>query len=123
VSIGRFKNREASRRRRTLRVRRKVQGTAERPRLSIFRSNKQIYVQAVDDVTGVTLAASSSVAQALKGSLSGAKASVAGEVGKDIGKRLIEAGVKTVVFDRGWYHYHGRVKALAEGAREAGLEF
>ncbi len=123
MSIGRFKSREATRRRRVQRVRRKVQGTAERPRLSVFRSNKQIYVQAVDDVAGVTLAASSSVAKALKGSLAGPKASVAGEVGKDIGKRLIEAGVKTVVFDRGWYRYHGRIKALAEGAREAGLEF
>ena len=109
--------------RRHMHVRKKVSGTGERPRLSVFRSSKQIYVQAIDDFTGVTLASSSSVDKALKGTLDGTKTNVAKAVGQDIAKRLTEAGVKAAVFDRGWYKFHGRVKALADGAREAGLEF
>ena len=104
-------------------LRKRVLGSPDRPRLSVFRSSKQIYVQAIDDFTGVTLASSSSVDKALKGTLDGTKTNVAKAVGQDIAKRLTEAGVKAAVFDRGWYKFHGRVKALADGAREAGLEF
>jgi large subunit ribosomal protein L18 len=109
--------------RRRKHVRKKVSGTGERPRLSVFRSSKQIYVQAIDDFTGVTLASTSSVGKELKGSLSGSKTEVAKAVGQDLAKRLGERGVKAAVFDRGWYKFHGRVKALADGAREGGLEF
>ncbi len=114
---------KARRLRTTRRVRKKVRGTAERPRLSVNRSNKQIYAQVIDDRSGVTLAASSSVDRELRGSLSGNQVDVAKAVGESLAKRLLERGVKQVVFDRGWYRYHGRVKALADGAREAGLEF
>jgi large subunit ribosomal protein L18 len=119
----RFRIRNKRRIRKVKRVRKRLQGTAERPRLSVHRSCKQIYVQAIDDFNGKTLASSSSVDKELKGSLSGTKSEVAGVVGQSIGKRLTEQGVKLAVFDRGWYHYHGRIKALADGARKAGLEF
>ena|SRR5690348_6506282 len=102
------------------RIRRRVRGTQERPRLAVFRSVKHIYAQVIDDVEGHTLAAASS-AQAKKatgGNVAGAK-----EVGKMVAQRAQEKGIKSVVFDRGGYQYHGRVKALAEAAREAGLEF
>ncbi|MHC4845963.1 MAG: 50S ribosomal protein L18 [Planctomycetota bacterium] len=104
-------------------IRRRIRGTGERPRLTVHRSAKQIYVQAVDDLRGVTLAASSSLDPDLKGSLTGTKVDAAKAVGGDIARRLVEAGVKAAVFDRGWYRYHGRVKALADGAREGGLDF
>ena len=102
------------------RVRDKVSGTADAPRLSVFRSNAQIFAQIIDDEKGVTLVSSSSLELKLK---NGGNAEGAGEGGKDIAKKATKAGIKRVVFDRGGYQYHGRVQALAEAAREAGLEF
>lgn len=96
---------------------------AGKPRLSVFRSAKQIYVQLIDDVQGKTLAAASTVEKDLRSKLkSGGNAEAAAEVGKLIAERAMKAGVSSVVFDRGGYKYHGRVKALADAAREAGLE-
>jgi len=109
--------------RRARHVRRGVRGTPERPRLTVFRSVAQIYVQAVDDVHGVTLAASSTLDKELRGSLDGGKAERARSVGKDLASKLLDKGIETAVFDRGWYRYHGRVRALADGAREGGLKF
>ncbi len=103
-------------------IRKTVKGTAERPRLSVFRSNKQIYAQLIDDVQGVTLAAVSSAAKEMTAT-KGPKVDLAREVGKKIAEKAVQSGIKTCVFDRGGYLYHGRVKALAEGAREAGLQF
>ena len=103
------------------RVRRKVSGTAQRPRLAVFRSNKAIYCQVIDDSKGVTLAAASSRDDGF--SASGTKSEVAKAVGQALAQRATEAGINTVVFDRGGYLFHGRVKALAEGAREGGLKF
>jgi len=117
------KIREVRRTRRKKHVRKRVAGSPDRPRLSVRRSHKQIYVQAIDDYLGVTLAAASSVDKSLRGSLQGSKTDVAKVVGSEIAKRLTEKGVKAAVLDRGWYKYHGRIKALAEGAREAGLQF
>ena len=117
------KLRDKRRTRKVKRVRKRLRGTPERPRLSVHRTSRQIYVQAIDDFNGVTLAASSSLDQELKGSLSGPGVDVAKKVGESVAKRLSEKGVRTVVFDRGWFKYHGRVKAVAEGAREGGLEF
>ncbi len=95
-----------------------------RPRLSVFRSGKQIYAQVIDDIKGLTLASASTVEPELKEKLkTGANAEAAGEVGKLVAQRAKKAGVGKVVFDRGRYLYHGRVKALAEGARDGGLEF
>ena len=112
------------RRRRKLRVRKRVFGTSERPRLSIFRSLNQIYAQIIDDAAGHTLAAASSLDSALKTSLeSGADVTAAGAVGKLIAERAKAAGIERVVFDRGAYLFHGRVKALADAARESGLVF
>jgi len=110
--------------RKHLRVRQKISGTAETPRLCVFRSSKHIYAQIIDDVSSTTLVAASSLDEALKGKLeySGNK-NAAKEVGKLIGNKALEKGIKQVVFDRGGYLYHGRVKELADGAREAGLEF
>lgn len=106
------------------RVRKKIEGTPERPRLNVFRSLKNIYVQIIDDTTGNTLVAASTIDEALKGKLaSGSNKEAAKEVGKLIGQKATEKGIKQVVFDRGGYLYHGRVKELAEGAREAGLDF
>ena len=99
------------------RIRSKVKGTAQRPRLSVFRSNKGIYAQLIDDISGKTLASASSVE--LK---SGKKLEQAKEVGKKLGELAKAAKIENAVFDRGGYLYHGRVKALAEGAREAGLK-
>ncbi len=106
------------------RVRQKISGTPEKPRLCVFRSARHIYAQIIDDVNNTTLVAASTLDEALKGKLeySGNKAA-AREVGKLIGNKAIEKGIKKVVFDRGGYIYHGRVKELADGAREAGLEF
>lgn len=101
-------------------IRSKISGTAERPRLCVYRSNKQIYAQLIDDRSGVTIAAASSLKISGEGKT---KSEVAGEVGKALGTAAKTAGVETVVFDRGGYLYHGRVKALAEGARETGLVF
>jgi len=103
------------------RIRRKSVG---RPRLSVFRSNKHIYAQIIDDAKGATLAAASSVDTALKGKLKvGSDKAAAAEVGKLVAERAVAAGVKEVVFDRGGYLFHGRVKALADAAREGGLSF
>ena len=103
------------------RVRTKISGTAECPRLCVFRSNKGIYAQVIDDVAAKTLAAASTLDKEVKTKASNIEA--AKEVGDLIAKRAIKAGIKSVVFDRGGYIYHGKVKALAEAAREAGLEF
>lgn len=106
------------------RVRKKIEGTPERPRLNVFRSLKNIYVQVIDDSTGVTLVSASTLDEALKGKLeSGSNKSAAREVGKLVGQKAVEKGIKQVVFDRGGYLYHGRVMEIAEGAREAGLDF
>ena len=101
------------------RIRKIVSGTAAKPRLSVFRSNKEIYAQIIDDVNGVTLAAASSREAGAKGT----KIEVAAAVGKLIAEKAQKAGISTVSFDRGGYLYHGRVKSLADGAREAGLKF
>ena len=111
------------RRIRRYRIRRRVIGSAERPRLSVFRSSKHIYAQVIDDLRGVTLAAASSredLASRVEGK---GKTAVSTAVGKLVAERAREQGVEKVCFDRGGYLYHGRVKALAEAAREAGLEF
>ncbi len=104
------------------RVRKIVSGTAERPRLSVFRSNKQIYAQLIDDVSAVTLVSASSREKEIAAE-SGTKTEKAALVGKLIAKKAIEAGIETVVFDRNGYLYHGRVKQLADSAREGGLKF
>lgn len=104
------------------RIRKKIQGTSERPRLSVFRSNKQIYAQLIDDVNGVTMMAASSGMKDFQGS-KGPKVDMAREVGKQLAAKAVQGGITSVVFDRGGYLYHGRVKALAEGAREGGLQF
>jgi large subunit ribosomal protein L18 len=109
-----------SRVRRHARVRNKISGTPECPRLCLYRSNKNIEAQIIDDVNGVTLVATSSMALKLE---NGSNIEAASKVGADIAKKALEKGLKKVVFDRSGYIYHGRVKALAEAAREAGLEF
>jgi len=112
-------NRKQTRRRIRHRIRRKIRGTAERPRLAVFRSIKHIYVQAVDDVTGKTVAHVSTRDSEIKGT---GNIESAKKVGALVAQRLQEAGVKQAVFDRGGVLYHGRVRALAEAAREAGLK-
>lgn len=109
-----------SRTRRHARVRKRVSGTAERPRLAVFRSNRHIYAQLIDDRSGRTLAAASSLEL---GEASGAKGDAAKKVGELAGSRAKQAGIEAVVFDRGGYQFHGRVRQVAEGAREAGLKF
>jgi large subunit ribosomal protein L18 len=108
------------RRRIHARIRRRVQGSTERPRLAVFRSVKHIYAQLIDDAQGQTMAAAGSVEKNATngGNIAGAKA-----IGKLLAERAQDKGIKAVVFDRGGYHYHGRVKALADAAREAGLQF
>ena len=115
-----LQTKEQARHRRHRRVRAKVSGTAERPRLAVYRSNAHIYAQLIDDATGRTLAAASSGEKQVAGT---ARAEGPAAVGKLIAERAKAAGVETCVFDRGGYLYHGRVKALAEGAREGGLSF
>jgi large subunit ribosomal protein L18 len=118
------KDRNESRRRRHLRIRRSVRGNADRPRLSVFRSLAHIYAQVIDDHRQATLVAASSLDPEIRTEASNAKKTEAGRlVGRLIARRAKEKGVGRVVFDRGGYLYHGRVKALAEGAREGGLEF
>jgi large subunit ribosomal protein L18 len=104
------------------RIRKIVSGTSGRPRLSVFRSNKEIYAQVVDDVTGATISAASSRDKEIQ-SVKGTKTEIATLVGKAVAERTLKAGVETISFDRGGYLYHGRVKSLADGAREAGLKF
>ncbi|MGA3237146.1 MAG: 50S ribosomal protein L18 [Bryobacteraceae bacterium] len=103
------------------RIRRKLSGTKERPRLAVFRSVAHIYAQIIDDVEGRTLASASSVDK--DGKTKGGNVAAAKAIGKLVAERAKEKGVKAVVFDRGGYQYHGRIKALADAAREAGLEF
>ncbi|UXZ08950.1 50S ribosomal protein L18 [Clostridium perfringens] len=114
-------DRKEARERRHLRVRKKVFGTPERPRLSVYRSEKNIYAQIIDDVNAVTLVVASSLDKAIE--VKGSNKEVAKLVGELVAKRAIEKGINDVVFDRGGYVYHGRVEALASGAREAGLKF
>ena len=112
------------RERRRFRVRKTIRGTAERPRLSVFRSHKHIYVQLIDDLSGRTLAAASTHDKALAGDKPrGGNKTAAQAVGTAIAERALAAGVKKIAFDRGEYQYHGRVAALADAARKAGLEF
>lgn len=110
-------SKEARRNKIRRRIRAAISGTPDQPRLAIFRSNKEIYAQVIDDLSGKTLAAASSKGTA------GTKVEQAGVVGKAIAEKAIAAGISSVVFDRGGYLYHGRIKALAEGAREGGLKF
>jgi len=117
-------NKNEIRLRKHVRVRKKIAGTPERPRLNVFRSLKNIYAQIIDDTTGNTLVSASTLDEALKGKLNyGGNKAAAREVGKLIAQKAIDKGIKQVTFDRGGYLYHGRVKELAEGAREAGLDF
>ncbi len=121
--MGRISRNEA-RKRRHLRVRKKVFGTPERPRLNVFRSLNHIYAQIIDDVHGVTLVSASTIDKALREKCQGlSKTEQAKLVGRLVAERALAKGIKKVVFDRGGYKYHGRVKALAEASREAGLEF
>jgi large subunit ribosomal protein L18 len=115
-------DKNAVRKKRHARVRRKVFGTAERPRLNVFRSNKHIYAQIIDDVKAVTLVSASTLDKEFNLESTG-NVEAAQKVGELVAKRALEKGIKSVVFDRGGYLYHGRVKALADAAREAGLEF
>ena len=106
-----------------LRIRKRIKGTREKPRLAVFRSNKQIYVQAFDDVNGVTLASAGSREKEIATVTGKKKSEVAVLVGKRIAAICKEKGIENVVFDRSGYQYHGRVKSLADGAREGGLKF
>lgn len=106
-----------------LRIRKRIKGTPEKPRLSVFRSNKQIYVQAVDDINGVTLAAACSREKEIASVTGKKKAEVASLVGKQIAAACKAKGIENVIFDRSGYKYHGRIKSLADGAREGGLKF
>ncbi len=116
--------RSAHRQRLHRRVRRRVRGTPERPRLAVFRSLRHIYAQVIDDTAGRTLAAASSLDPAFRQQMQGGgNVAAARLVGRLVAERALAAGVRRVVFDRGGYKYHGRVRALAEAAREAGLEF
>ena len=121
----RVQQKRQRRQRAHLRVRSRVHGTAERPRLSVFKSLKHVYAQVIDDTQGVTLAQASSLDPEIRGQMSEAGATIdtAGLVGKAVAERAKEKGVAAVVFDRGGYIYHGKVKAVAEAAREGGLEF
>ena len=110
-----------SRLKRHRRVRAKISGTAQRPRLSVFRSSKHIYAQLIDDLTGATLAAASTLDKEFEGE--GGNKGAAKKIGELLAKRATGKGIETVVFDRSGYIYHGRVKELAEGAREGGLKF
>ncbi len=117
------KDKQTARARRHYRVRKKVTGTAERPRLAVFRSNKHIAAQVIDDRTGRTLAAASTVEASLRSAGATGNKTAAASVGRLLAERARAAGVTSVVFDRGGFQYHGRVAAVADAAREAGLEF
>ncbi len=118
------KSRLISRKRRQRRVRNKISGTTERPRLNVFRSSNNIYAQVIDDQSGATIVSASTLDPGLRSKLSrGSNREAAREVGKLVAERAVDKGIKEVVFDRGGYLYHGRVKELADGAREAGLNF
>jgi large subunit ribosomal protein L18 len=115
-----LRQRNVIRQRIHFRIRQKMQGTAERPRLNVYRSLNHIYAQIVDDAKGETILSASTLAAKMK---TGGNVAAAKEVGKQVAERAIEKGIKRVVFDRGGYLYHGRIKALADAARAAGLEF
>lgn len=114
---------KALRRVRRRRIRRRLGGTAERPRLAVFRSSSHIYGQVIDDTAGRTVAAASDLEPELRGTLTGTKTERAKRVGRELAARATAKGVTAVVFDRGGFLYHGRVKSLADGAREGGLQF
>jgi len=114
-------DRKKARVRRHLRVRKKVFGTTERPRLAVYRSEKNIYAQVIDDINGTTLVSASTLDKEFNGV--GSNKDAAKVVGEMVAKKALEKGIKEVVFDRGGYVYHGRIQNLAEGAREAGLQF
>jgi large subunit ribosomal protein L18 len=117
------KHKKAAQRRRH-HVRKKVSGTRERPRLSVFRSNRHIYAQIIDDVSGVTLVATSTVGKGVRDQVTqGGNQEAAGIVGEALAKKALDVGIKCVCFDRNRYKYHGRVKSLADAARKAGLAF
>lgn len=117
-------NKNSKRKVRHLRVRRKVTGTPERPRLSIYRSLSNMYAQLIDDTTGTTLVSASTLDKDVKDAIkTGGNKEAAKAVGQSVAKKAVSKGINNVVFDRGGYIYHGRVKELAEGAREAGLQF
>lgn len=122
--MAKAKSRNVARKRRHVRVRRQLSGTPERPRLNVYRSHSEIYAQVIDDIAGHTLVSASSIDHDLRADMTGKeKVEQAQIVGKSIAKRAREKGITQVIFDRGGYRYFGRVKALAEGAREGGLEF
>ena len=122
--MAKIKTRSDARKRRHTRVRKQISGTPERPRLNVYRSSMEIYAQVIDDEAGRTLVSASSIDQELRSQMDSlSKSEQAHVVGKALGKRAKKKGITSVVFDRGGYRYIGRVKALAEGAREGGLEF
>jgi large subunit ribosomal protein L18 len=121
MSLG--KKRLEGRVRRKIRIRKKVMGTTERPRLNVFRSAKHIYAQVIDDLKGVTLAAASTASKAAQAAMTGKKCDKAKAVGKAVAEACKAKNIENVVFDRGGFRYHGRVKAVADGAREGGLKF
>jgi len=121
--MGRIKSRSQQRTKRHIRLRQKVRGTGQRPRLAVFRSLRHIYAQVVDDDKGVTLAAASSLEPAIRGGESAPKGEVSEQVGELIGARAKAEGVTEIVFDRGGNQYHGRVKKLADAVRKQGLKF
>jgi large subunit ribosomal protein L18 len=112
-----------ARARRKVRIRKKLAGTAERPRLVVFRSNRHIYAQVIDDLSGQTLVSSSSLTLGKAGEPLKADKEAAAKVGKDLAQKALERNIEAVVFDRSGYIYHGRIKALADGARDGGLKF
>ena len=117
-------NRNKNRLKRHRRIRKNIAGTSERPRLNVFRSNKNIYAQVIDDKSGRTIVSSSTLLQPVKDQVESTSSKEAAKaVGLDVGKKALDAGIKEVVFDRGGYLYTGKVKELADGAREAGLKF
>lgn len=118
------RNKLVKRLRRKRSIRKKINGTASRPRLSVFRSSAHMYAQVIDDVNGATLASASTLCEDIKGGADGKKKSeLAAEVGKLVAARCLEKNIETVIFDRNGFIYHGRIKAVAEGAREGGLKF
>lgn len=117
-------NKEANRKARHSRVRKKLSGTPQKPRLNVYKSNTNIYAQIIDDIAGKTLVSASTLDKDLKGVLdSASNKEAAKKVGEALGKKALDNGIEEVVFDRSGYLYHGKVKELAEGAREAGLKF
>lgn len=116
-------NKNANRKARHERVRRNLSGTADRPRLNVFKSNENIYAQIIDDIKGITLVSASTLEKELREACAHANRQAAKMVGETIAKRALEAGITSVVFDRGGYIYHGKIRDLADSAREAGLKF